>query len=126
MAENLILALIVGSPGPLRDGLAALLTTIPCISTVRQADDTPSALQVVTESYLDVVLLDAFLSGEGDWAVLRDIKARSPRTRCIVLVDSGRQQREARAAGADAALLKGFPARSLVATIERLLPTPGV
>ena len=126
MTENHTLALIAGRPGPLRDSLVALLTTIPCIGYVSQADDMLSVMRMATETCLDVVLLDARLPGDRDWTALRKIKARSPRTQCIVLADSGQQQWEARAAGADAALLKGFPARRLVAIIESLLCSPGV
>lgn len=122
MTKNPTLALIVGKPSPLRDSLAALLTTIPRIGSVRQADDAPSALRMITERHLGVVLLDAYLAGDKNWTALRKIKAKSPRIPCIVLADSDQQQREAKAAGADAALLKGFPAPRLVATIERLLP----
>jgi hypothetical protein len=41
--------------------------------------------------------------------------------RCIVFADDANQARESRAAGADAAFLKGFPAEEIVGTVERLL-----
>jgi DNA-binding NarL/FixJ family response regulator len=47
------------------------------------------------------------------------------RTRSIVLVEDSRQQQEAQAAGADVALIKGYPAAKLTATIQELLLSGG-
>ena len=53
---------------------------------------------------------------------VRRAKARWPQARCILLANDVQQHQEAEAAGADAVLLKGFPAARLVATIVGLLP----
>ena len=116
------LTLIVAAPGRFRDSLRALLIALPQIGCVRQANDTPSALEAVTEHRPSLAFLDGSLSGDQAWAVLRQIKTEWPQTRCIALADNGRQQREAQAAGADAVLIKGFPAAKLFETVDRLLP----
>jgi len=51
------------------------------------------------------------------------IKATRSQTRCIVLDDSIHQQQMAEAAGADAALIKGYRAARLAEVIERLAST---
>lgn len=105
----------------MRAGLQALLTAVPQIEIVDLADDGPAALRMDPEYQLALVLLDINLHGDEVPIVLRQIKARWPKTRCLVLADNVRQQQAARDAGADSALLKGFPAEQLFVTIEGLL-----
>jgi hypothetical protein len=52
------------------------------------------------------------------WAALREIRERWARARTIVLVENSAQQAQAEEAGAEVALLKGFPAAKLAAIIE--------
>jgi DNA-binding NarL/FixJ family response regulator len=114
-------ALIVAKPGRFRDSLRALLVATPHIGAVNQADDALSALRAIGEDHATLMLLDGSLPGNELDAVLRWIRAERPQVRCIVLADNARQQREAKVAGADAVLLKGFPTAELFQTVERLL-----
>ena len=122
MLKNSASALIVARPGPLRDGLQALMTAIPQIDAVREMDDLSSALRVVFERSPALVLLDSNLASGEVWMTVRRARARWPQARCILLADNVQQHQEAEAAGVDAVLLKGFPAAKLIATIVRLLP----
>jgi DNA-binding NarL/FixJ family response regulator len=115
-------ALIVTGPGSLQNGLLALMTAMPQIEVVGEADDASSALEIVMEHRPHLVLLDMDLPGSEPWVLLRQIKAKWPATRCIALADDVQQQQEAEAAGAEVALVKGFAPAQLIATIERLLP----
>jgi CheY-like chemotaxis protein len=114
-------AVIVAGPGRFRDSLRALLTATPQIDTVNQADDAESALKAIAEEHAILMLLDGSLPGDEVGKVLRGIRVERPQVRCIVLADNARQQREAKVAGADAVLLKGFPTAELFQTVERLL-----
>ena len=114
-------ALIVTGPGSLQNGLLALMTAMPEIQVVGEADDASAALQMVVEHRPDLVLLDMDLPGNEPCALLRQIKNDWPATRCIALAEDVPQQREAEASGADIALVKGFPPAQLIATIEGLL-----
>ena len=114
--------LIVTGPGSLQNGLLALMTAMPQIEVAREADSASSALEMVVEHRPDVALLDMDLADNEAWTVLRQVKAKWPAIRCIALAEGVRQQQEAVAAGADAALVKGFAPAQLIATIERLLP----
>ena len=121
MAENGASVLIIAKPSRTRDGLRALLRTIPYLTIVGQVDDGLSALKTMTDQHPTLVLLGANLPDEDIQTVLTQTKSRWPETRSIVLVDNVQQQWIAKAAGADSALLVGFPAAKFVSTIEDLL-----
>jgi DNA-binding NarL/FixJ family response regulator len=121
MTENRALTLIVVRPGPLRDGVEALMATVSQIEIIGKVEAASSALRLVFESRPDLLLLDAGLPGEESWSVLRYCRIEHPGLRCIVLADNAEQVQEASAAGADAVFLKGFPADKFVRTVERLL-----
>jgi DNA-binding NarL/FixJ family response regulator len=116
-----VLALIVAHPGPVRDGLRALLTAIPRIASLREIDDAASALRAVEQHRPALILISVGSPGDEVWDLLPQIKARYPRTRSILLVDDVQQQQLAQAAGADGVFLKGAPASRLSATIKHLL-----
>jgi DNA-binding NarL/FixJ family response regulator len=122
MMDNPVLALIVAHPGPVRDGLRALLTAIPQVESSKEVDDASSALRIVKEHHPALVLISVDLSGDEVWDLLRQIKAERPQTRSILLVNDVQQQRLAQAAGADGVLLEGSPASKLSTTIKSLLP----
>lgn len=121
MAENQALTLIVVRPGPLREGVEALMATVSRIEIIGRVDAASTALRLVFEQRPDLLLLDAGLPAEESWSVLRICRTEHPGLRCIILADDAQQAREARAAGADAVFLKGFPADKFVSTVERLI-----
>ena len=81
-------ALIVASPGRIRDSLKTMLRAVPRIETVYQANDGPTASKIITEYHPVLVLLDSKLANNDIQSVSRHIKTESPQTRCIVLVAS--------------------------------------
>lgn len=121
MVRDGALILIVARQGPLRDGVEALMATVSRIQIVGKVEAASSALRVVFEHRPDLLLLDAGLPEDESWSVLRYCRIEHPELRCIVLADDAEQVQEARAAGADAVFLKGFPADRFVRTVERLL-----
>ncbi len=117
-------ALIIAAPGPLRDGLHALIGSMPQLGAVDTAKDVQSALTDRSDCSPDLVLVDADLWGDEVWRAVRRARARWSGARIIALVGSVEQQDQVRAAGADAVLVQGFPPGRLVAAIVRLLPHP--
>ena len=113
--------LIISPPGPLRDGLRALLTAMSRVKIIGEASDTASALRTIQKHRPTLVLMDADLPGDEAWNTLKAIKTDAPQVRCIVLASTVEQQRAAELAGADSAPLKGLLAEKLYATIEQLL-----
>ena len=113
-------ALIVARPGELRDGVRALLSATPKIGQIGQADDGPAALAILGKLCPQVVVLDWNMPAGDLPTLLGKIKSQCPETRCLVLADGIEQQREAVSAGADVAVLKGFPAARLAQTLSGL------
>jgi DNA-binding NarL/FixJ family response regulator len=113
--------LIVARPGRIRDGLRALLRAIPEIGAILQANDSPSASQIISEYHPDLVLIDSKLVNSDIKSMPEEIKAMSPHTRCILLVDNFQQQSMADVTGADTVLLSGFSAWEFMVTVEKLL-----
>jgi DNA-binding NarL/FixJ family response regulator len=119
-------ALIIAGPGPLRDGLHALVGTMPQIGAVDVISDMPSASREGVSLCPALVLLDAARADGQVWLAVRRAKARWPHARTIILVGTVEQQAEAEAAGADVVLLQGFPPGRLVAAIVKLVAQPVV
>ncbi len=113
--------LVVARPGPLRDGLVALLKALPQVSTVEQATTATAAIKTVESQRPALVLVDSGLPGDDAWTVLKQLKTRRPAVRCVVLSDTVQHYRQAEAAGASRALLTGIPAPQLSVTLEGLL-----
>ena len=114
-------ALIVASPGRIRDGLRIMLRAVPRVEIILQANDGPSALPIIAESHPALVLLDSKLANNDIQSVSRQIKQESPNTRCIMLVDNIQQQWMAKIADADTVLTIGCPAGEFLDTVEGLL-----
>lgn len=121
MEQNRASTLIVARPGPLREGVEALMATVPTVEVIGQVEAASSALRHVFEHRPDLLLLDAGLPEDESWSVLRYCRMEHAGVRCIVLADDAEQEQAARAAGADAVFLKGFPADKFVRTVERLV-----
>ena len=114
--------LIAARPGPLRIGLQALLTMMPQIRTIEKADNLTATMEAVKEHRPDLVLLDTNLSDNGVTDILSLAKPANTQSRYLILTDNAEQRQSAEAAGADVALVKGFPAARLFETIDELLP----
>jgi len=119
-------ALIIAQPGPLRDGLHALVGTMPQIGTVDLIGDVETVFGPTFKQCPALVLLDAHLTEDNVWLAVRRVKRKWPRARTIVLAGNVEQQEAAEAAGADVVLLQGLPAGRLVAAIVRLMPQPAL
>jgi len=116
-----ILALIVAPPGPVRDGLRALLTAISQVTSLKEIDNVSLALRVVEEHHPALILISVNTTGDEVWNLLARLKSDHSQTRSILLVNDVRQQQLAQSAGADGVLLRGAPAAKLSATIKSLL-----
>jgi DNA-binding NarL/FixJ family response regulator len=91
----------------MRDGLRALLRTVPYLNLVEQADDGLSALEIAGRHHPALILLGSNLPAEDIQTVLHQTRATQPAPRCLVLVNNVQQQSLAQAEGADSILLTG-------------------
>ena len=116
--------LILSRRGPLCDSLQSVLATAPWVEAVHMAEDLLSALRMVTQYRLALVIIVDDLPADGISMVLKRIQSEGSYSRSLVLAEGSQQRQEALTLGADAALLKGFPAAKLLRVIERLVTRP--
>jgi len=102
-----------------RQGLRALLVTVPDIIVISEAANGAEAVQRVAEQRPDAVLMDLEMPVVDGLQAMRQIKQQWPAVTVIVLTAYPAEEAVARAAGADAFVIKG-------SAPERLLTALGV
>ena len=116
--------LIVASPGELRESLQALLATLPQVGQVLVANDGAGALSAIERHCPELLVVDEDIPASNAHRLLERAKQECPESRLLVLVDSAAQLNEAESAGADRAVLKGYPASQLLRTASELINRP--
>ena len=111
---------IVDDQTLIREGLASLLALVPDLTVVGKAADGREALALVAEQSPDVVLMDVRMPGMNGVAATREIRARYPHTRVIVLTTFNDDEYvfESLRAGASGYLLKDADPDHLAAAIR--------
>jgi len=99
----------------IREGITALLAATPQITVAGHAADGLEALARTAELAPDVVLMDLFMPHMDGIEATREIKARHPGVRVLMLSVDGREAhiRDALAAGADGYVLKSIDGATL-------------
>jgi DNA-binding NarL/FixJ family response regulator len=123
MTNKSILALVVSSPGSLQNGLLALMTTIPQISSVLVAEEVDAALRMVENHQPALIIMD--MSFPKVQEIIKQIKVQYAHIHLIVLAEDAAQQKEIESFGVDSVLLKGFSAQKLIAIVENVLDQRG-
>ena len=119
--KHATIALVIAQPGPLRNSLLTLLSTLPEIEIVAEAKNLASLQHAGEELRPDLILIEAGAALHGLPEALQHFKQRWAHTRTIVLVETREHQEMAKAAGADVVLLKGFRATRLIEQIQSLI-----
>jgi len=109
--------LIVDDQPRTRRSLRALLATWSPVEGVREAANGREALSLVEAAQPDLVIMDARMPEMDGLTATRQIKARWPQVRVVILSMYGECCEEALAAGADAFVTKGEPPRQLLAKL---------
>ena len=117
--------LIVAAPGDLQAGLQVLLAKLPDVEILAASGES-AALNAMVRHRPSLLILDVDVAGSQSPALLNQIKGRWPNIRCLVLLNQAGEQQAALSGGADAALIKGFPAARLVPVVEGLLRAENV
>ncbi len=112
--------MIVDDHHVVRQGLAALLNTIPDMAVVAQASDGKQALLLFREHQPDVTLMDLRMQGGDGVEGIKCIREEFPQARIIVLTtfDGDEDIFKALQAGARGYLLKGMDTDELVSAIK--------
>ena len=119
--EKITLALVITKPGHLRNGLQSILRTVPQIEVIAESQDPSVLVRMSDEIHPDLILLDAEVIEDPDWTAIAKLKGEWPQTTILVLTENDKQGQQAKKAGADHFLPKGFPAAELVNLIETSL-----
>ena len=106
--ESSITIVVVDDHPVVRNGLVALLRTIPGLDVVGEASDGDAAVRVVAEHEPDVVLMDVRMPGMDGIEATRRIREQTPGCRVLILTmhDDDATVFTAMKAGAQGYLLK--------------------
>jgi len=115
------LVFIITDETALHDGLLALFSTMPEISTVQTAENSSSGLRLFKNHNPLVMVLDMALEGDGAQKLLKQIKKQKSDVRILALVNCVQQEQSAKLLGAEKCLFKGFSASKIIETTEELL-----
>ena len=119
--ENEMATLIVADPGPLRDGMEALLASVPRVQVIGKASDIDGAMQVVAGQPVDLLLVDGSFPGHEIRHLMGRNAGAGDRVRTIVFANTTRQARRARELDVDAVFMTGRPPDQFIGMVESLL-----
>ena len=119
-ANKSVRLLVVDDHHIVRQGLVALLATVPEMQVVAEASDGQHALALYREHHPDVTLMDLRMNTMNGVETTRAIRAEFPNARIIVLTtfDGDEDIYRALQAGARGYLLKGMDTEELLAAIR--------
>jgi DNA-binding NarL/FixJ family response regulator len=113
---------IVDDIASARAGMSAYLSLAPGIEVIGQAADGIEALEKISASLPDVVIMDIEMPRMDGVEATRLIKAQGLPVHVVVLSIAFNRREEALAAGADAFIHKGEPLGSLASVLEGFRP----
>jgi NarL family two-component system response regulator LiaR len=116
----MIRVLICDDQDLIREGLRAILGTVPEIEVTGAASDGVQAIELVEKHLPDVVLMDLNMPGMNGIQVTRKIREKFPQVRILALTtyDADEWLFDAIRAGASGYLLKGTSRAGLIKAIE--------
>jgi len=124
MAQNngqkRIQTIIASRPGVMRQSLLAFIKSYGGVAVVASAGDGLTAFNQVLQYRPGLLLIDSNLLDEEVEALLAAVKAKAPATRCLIIVQSNRQEASLLAAGADGVILRDSSSQQLQETLFRL------
>jgi DNA-binding NarL/FixJ family response regulator len=111
---------VVDDHGLVREGLRLILDGQPDIEVVGDAADAAGAFAVAATHAPDIMLVDLTLDGADGVALLRDLHAKHPRMRVIVVTmhQHAETVRQAFLAGAAGYIVKGAAAADLLTAVR--------
>ncbi|HDS1817303.1 TPA: response regulator transcription factor [Pseudomonas putida] len=105
-----------------RDGIKALLSVIPNVAVVGEAENGAHAMEMIEQCKPDLLLVDINLPDINGLVLTRQLRERHPLLQVLVLSmhDSKEYVSESLRAGASGYVLKNSPSREIVAAIEAI------
>lgn len=108
-----MIVLLVVRPGPLRDGLNALLSSMPEVQLVAQANDASAAIDFCQGRPLELVIMEIKPGDRDLLTKVSDIKALCSKGEVIALIHDEEDWEPAEAAGVDLIIRVGIRAVEL-------------
>jgi DNA-binding NarL/FixJ family response regulator len=122
MNAKLINILLADDTVIAREGWKKILETIDDLKVVGEATTAQEVLKKVKETNPDILLMDLRwgVDDTAGWTAILEVKREYPKVRVIAITAYEQLVRDARKAGADAALLKTFTREELLIMIREL------
>ena len=108
-----MIALLVVRPGPLLDGLNALLYAMPELRLVAQANDADAALDFCQRSPAELMILEVKPGDHKLLARMEDMKALWPQMQVVALIHDESDRKPAEVSRADLVMTVGIRAADL-------------
>jgi len=117
-----IRVLVVDDHPIMRVGIAAIIEATPDMTTVAQAGSGEQAVELFEKYLPDITLMDLRLPGMSGVEAIRNIMARHPNAKFVVLTtyEGDEDIHQALAAGARSYIIKGMPHEALVSALRRV------
>jgi DNA-binding NarL/FixJ family response regulator len=118
--SDTIRILVVDDHNVVRQGLVALINTVPSMAVVAEASDGRRAIELFRQYHPDITLMDLRMPGLGGVEAITEIRREFPQARIIVLTtfDGDEDIYRALQAGARGYLLKGMDSDVLMEAIR--------
>lgn len=115
-----MIVLLAVKPGPLRDGLDALLYATPEVQLVAHANDTNAALTFCQQHPTKLIILEVRPGDRDILGNLPELKELNPQGQVIALIHEEKDWEPAEASGVDLVLASGMRAAKLKQTITEI------
>ena len=93
--------IIVSLSSVMRNLLKNSFTSIPGVEVVGLASGGLSAINLIREDRIDLLVIDSNLPGDEVEALVRQVKTEQPLIRCLVLTETSKRRRKMMSVGAD-------------------------
>jgi DNA-binding NarL/FixJ family response regulator len=118
-----MIVLLAVKPGPLRDGLDALLYATPDVQLVAHANDTDAAIAFCQQHPTKLVILEVRLGDRDLLAIVPQMKALDPQGQVIALIHDEGDRKPVEKSGVDVVLTTGMRAVKLKEKITEMVVT---
>ena len=116
-----MIVLLAVKPGPLLDGLDALLYATPGVQLVAHANDTNASLQFCEQHPTELIILEIKPGDRGLLVTVPEMKALCPQVQVVAMIHDEQDRRPAEEAGADVVLITGTPAVKLKEVLKEIV-----
>lgn len=115
-----MIVLLAVKPGPLRDGLDALLYATPEVQLVAHANDTNAALEFCQQHPTELIILEVRPGDRDILGNVPELKELNPQGQVIALISEEKDREPAEASGVDVVLTSGMRAAKLKEKITEI------